>query len=151
MRLLSVLIVISWPMTVIADEQAEKLLTTIRQVAPGNGGQQEAQSAWKELVQHDAESLPTLLSRLDGANPLAANCMRSAIDAITEKSLANGQNKLPIGALETFLNDRSHDPRGRRLAYELILKAEPTAADRLKPKLIDDPSPELRRDAVSPL
>jgi hypothetical protein len=47
------------------------------------------------------------------------------------------------------LRDARHDPAGRRFAYELVLKADASAADRLLSGLLDDPSPDLRRDAVA--
>src|SRR5262249_48306736 len=56
---------------------------------------------------------------------------------------------LPIPALEQFLLDTRHNPQARRLAYELILEQDPKAADRFLPKMLDDPGPELRRDAVA--
>jgi hypothetical protein len=56
---------------------------------------------------------------------------------------------LPVADLETFLLDRRHDPQARRFAFELILEADKTAADRLLPGMIDDPSLELRFDAVA--
>ena len=51
--------------------------------------------------------------------------------------------------LEQFLFDTSHAPRARRLAYEILLRGDPSLADRVLPKALDDPSLELRRDAVA--
>ncbi len=48
----------------------------------------------------------------------------------------------------TSVLDRSQPPRGRRLAYELLLRVDPAAEDRLVPQMLDDPARELRRDAV---
>jgi hypothetical protein len=79
---------------------------------------------------------------------LAANWIRSAIDTIAQRQLSAG-GKLPVEALEAFLADRGHAPRARRLAFELLAAADPTAPDRWLPKLLDDPSLELRRDAVA--
>jgi hypothetical protein len=61
----------------------------------------------------------------------------------------SGDGKLPQAELEAFLADTSHSPRARRLAYELIARVDPTAHDRLIPDLLNDPSLELRRDAVA--
>ena len=51
--------------------------------------------------------------------------------------------------LDEFVRDTRHDPRGRRLAYELIAKVDPSAPDRIIPGMLDDPSVEFRRDAVA--
>jgi hypothetical protein len=56
---------------------------------------------------------------------------------------------LPITELEQFLHERQHDARARRLAYEWIARNDPTAPERLIPQMLDDPSLELRRDAVA--
>jgi hypothetical protein len=47
--------------------------------------------------------------------------------------------------------DTGHAPRARRLAYELLAGVDPTAPDRLIPGMLNDPSVELRRDAVARL
>jgi hypothetical protein len=53
-----------------------------------------------------------------------------------------------MAGLEAFLRDRQHDPQARRLAYELVLEHDNTAAVRLLPGMLDDPSAALRHDAV---
>jgi hypothetical protein len=87
---------------------------------------------------------------MDGASPLAENWLRGAAEAVAQRA-TTGSGKLPVAALETFLADTKHSPRGRRLAYELIAAIDSTAESRLIPKLLDDPSLELRRDAVAQL
>jgi len=42
-----------------------------------------------------------------------------------------------------------HNPRARRLAYEWLVEADVHATDRLLGDMLDDPSIELRRDAVA--
>ena len=48
-----------------------------------------------------------------------------------------------------FYADQKQEPRARRLAFELIQKSNPKLADKLIPGLINDPSVELRREAVA--
>ncbi len=122
------------------------LLKTLRSVGPKGAGTAEAAAAWQELSKADASQVPQLLSALDGANPLAANWIRSAVDTICERCLKAG--KLPQADLEKFLLDATHEPRGRRLAYEWLVQADKTVSERLLPKMLNDPSLELRRDAV---
>ena len=123
-------------------------MKTLHSVGPKGAGNAEAAAVWQKLSHADAAQLPAILAGLEGANPLAANWIRSAIDAIAEREL-NANRKLPTAALETFLLDASHDPRGRRLAFEWLIKADPTARERLLAKMLDDSSLEMRRDAVA--
>jgi hypothetical protein len=100
--------------------------------------------AWQELSRLPATEIPRLLAAIDDASPAAANWLRSAVDAIAERDRA----ALPAAALASFLQDKRHAGRGRRLAYELLCIADPTTPARLLPTMLDDPSAELRYDAV---
>ncbi len=126
------------------------LVKTLHAVGPQGAGHVEAARAWQQLAQADAAQLPAILAGLDGAGPLAANWIRTAVDAIAERQLQQGR-PLPAADLEKFVRDRRHAPRARRLAYEWLLRADPAAKDRLIPGMLDDPSVELRRDAVARL
>jgi hypothetical protein len=90
-----------------------------------------------------------LLSGMDDAGPIAANWLRSAAEVIAGN--LETSNKLSLTELGAFFLDQSHSPRARRFAFELIRKADPTTAKSLVPGLLNDPSPELRRDAVAQL
>jgi hypothetical protein len=137
------------PMTAAHSESVGQLLETIKSVGSEGQGHAQASGAWAELTkQADAGQLPAILAAMDDANVLAANWLRAAVDAIAERQLARGE-KLPSAALEKYLEDRRHDPRARRLAYEWIVRADPAAEDRLMAGMLDDPSLELRRDAVA--
>ena len=122
-------------------------IATIRAVGPEGRGNAEAARAWKVLGAADAGSLLAVLGGMDGANDLAVNWLRAAVDAIAGRELAAGR-RLPVDGLEKFVRDISHHPRARRLAYELIAQANPDIARRLIAGLRDDPATELRRDAV---
>jgi len=126
------------------------LVKTLRAVGPQGAGHVEAARAWQQLARADAGQLPEILAGLDEVGPLAANWIRTAVDAIAERQLQQGR-PLPAVELERFVSDRRHAPRARRLAYEWLLRADATARDRLIPGMLDDPSVELRRDAVARL
>lgn len=132
-----------------ADEFANQL-NKLRSVKSNGDGNTRAVDGWRAIVAADASRLPEILVAIDGAGPLAANWLRSAVDTIAERQLHNNGD-LPRQALEKYILDRSHDPRGRRLAYEWLLQVDPGCADRLLPNMTDDPSVELRRDAVARL
>ncbi len=130
--------------------QVSQSIQIIRAVGPEGRGNVEAAQAWKTLGAAEASALPEILAGMDGANDLSVNWLRGAIDAITERELAAGR-KLPVAILEKFVRDTRHHPRARRLAYELIVSADPPGAERLIATLRDDPANELRRDAVQKL
>lgn len=131
-------------------EDLKPLLQTLQSVGPKGAGNREAAVAWEKLVRADAAELPVILAALDDAGPLAANWIRTAVDAIAGRQLRGG-GRLPQERLERFLLDARHAPRARRLAYEWLRRVDPTAPQRLVPKMLDDPSLEMRRDAVDRL
>ena len=126
------------------------LLKTIKAVGREGQGNVQAAQALRELTQADATVLPTILSSFDGANPLAANWLRSAVETIADRQISSGK-PLPSAELEKFIRDESQDPRARRLAFDWLAKVDNTLADRLIPNMLRDPSPDFRRDAVSRL
>ncbi|MCS6849708.1 MAG: hypothetical protein NZ700_00895 [Gemmataceae bacterium] len=140
--------IIGAPLAAAADVAA--LLTQIKAVGREGAGNPQAAQAWRELAQQGSEALPAILAGLDDAHPIAANWLRCAVDTIAARELAAGRS-LPAAALEAFVTDTRHAPRARRLAYEWLVRVDPTAPGRLLPGLADDPSTELRRDAVAVL
>ena len=122
-------------------------LSAIRAVGPEGQGNTAASAAWKTLAAQDATHLPAILAGMDDANELALNWLRSAVETIVSREQAAAR-PLPVSALRTFLQDTRHAPRARRLAYELITRAEPASTGPLLDTLLDDPGSELRRDAV---
>jgi hypothetical protein len=139
---------LSWiaPAAEIAPADVQAVLS----VEPNAVGHREAAEAWPRLADAPAAQLPVLLAALDEANPLAANWLLAAIEASLERSRRQGAT-LPVDELHRFLANRKHAPRARRLAYEMIVEIEPAARERLLAGMIDDPSLELRRDAVAQL
>jgi hypothetical protein len=133
-----------------SDSELSAVLASIKQVGTNGTGHRAAQTAWQKLADADASQLPTILVALDDASPLAAIWLRGGAEAIVARRLAGG-GSLPTGALEKFVVDRRHAPRSRRLAYEWLVRVDKTTADRLLPGMLDDPSLELRRDAVAQL
>jgi len=129
----------------VADQVA-----ALKAVGPEGAGNTKAKEAWQQLSQANAQALPLILAGLDDANPLAANWLRASVDTIAERELRKGA-KLPAAELEKFTLDTKHEPRARRLAFEWLCRADQTAADRLIPKMLNDPSVEFRRDAVARL
>ena len=128
-----------------ADDLVAQLKTTR---LPRKPGQPKSPATWKKLVALGPEAMPTLLANLDETNVVASNWLRTAVDAIGEKALKDGK-PLPTEKLEVFVADRKKDAAARRLAYEWLVRVDKTTPGRLLPGMLDDPSAELRRDAVA--
>jgi hypothetical protein len=129
-------------------DSVDSALAAVRKVGPKGQGHRQAVKAVQSLSQLDAEKLPVVLAAMDGVGKLPTNWLRAAAEAIASKEIKSG-GELPQQQLEQFLADKSHSPRARRLAYELIARVDDTAHDRLIPGMLNDPSLELRRDAVA--
>ena len=123
-------------------------IAAVQAVGPHGQGHREATEAWSRLSQVEVTELPILLAAMDGANPLAANWLCTAVEAVAERAIRRGET-LPAKELERFILQTDHSPRARRLAYEFLIGQDPEAEQRLVPGMMDDPSLELRRDAVA--
>ncbi len=145
--LFALMFVVAVGASAFAQSTPEKVVKTITEVGAEGKGNAEAATAWKELVGMGTPALPAIFSAIDGANPNASNWLRLAVGAIAEKE-KNAGKKLPAGDLETYTKNGKNGPVGRRLAYELLVEMDPKAPSRLLPTMIDDPSIELRRDAI---
>ena len=125
-------------------------IRAIKSVGPKGERHAAAIAAVKELSRGSIESLPVILKSFEDANPLAVNWLRSAVDSIADRTLKQS-GQLPVKALEAFVQDTARSPEARRLAYEWLVKVDPTASDRLIPGLLNDASPDFRREAVQRL
>jgi len=133
-----------------ADGEAPDLaqhLAALRAVGAEGRGNADASRAWRQVSRAGATALPSILAAMDGAGPVSANWLRAAVEAIAERTILAG-GTLPAEELERFVLDTRHNPRARRLAYEWLARVDAKAPDRIIPVLGDDPSVELRRDAV---
>ena len=123
-------------------------IAIIQAVGMEGTGNREAATAFQKLSQAKPSSLLPLLKAVEPSNAIARNWLRSAIEVIAERATAAG-NSLPLKALRDFLNDRKQSPEARRLTFELLLAIDRDATEGMIPSFIDDPSNELRRDAVA--
>jgi hypothetical protein len=130
------------------DTPATRHIDQILKIGSEGKGNNEASSAWKDLVKLGPDALLPTLAALDQANPAASNWLRTAVNAIAQTELRN-KRPLPADRLEAFLKDTRHVPAARRLAYELLTDIDPKTPARLLPGMLNDPSNELRRDAIA--
>lgn len=126
----------------------QELLGRIKAIGPEGKGSAAAAAAWRELVELGPSALVPTLKEFDEKRLVVVNWLRPAVDAIAERAAKTGR-KLPVEELEPFLADRTHSPLGRRVAYDLLVQADPTTPERWLPRLLEDPAPELRREAVA--
>lgn len=145
--LLIALTLLGWTPATGWSADTTELLKRIQTVGPKGAGHAEAIQAVTELSGADATALLPILSAIDGASPLAANWMLGAFESVADRALAAKQ--LPVKELEAFAVETENHPGARRVAYEWVLKVDPSAADRLIPGMLNDPSAEFRRDAVA--
>ncbi|MCI0681990.1 MAG: hypothetical protein L0Y71_07795 [Gemmataceae bacterium] len=129
--------------------ETHALIAQIKAVGKEGKGNVAAGKAWRELVQQGPAVLPEVLAGLDDASPIAANWLRSAVDAVAARALAAGT--LAAAPLEGFVRDTKHAGHARRLAYEWLVKVDAAAPKRLLPGMVNDPGQELRREAVDVL
>lgn len=132
-----------------ADDVAQGI-EVLLSVGPEGKGHREAQAAWRVVSKAPAGSLPELLAALDKASPLAANWLRSAVETIAD-GVPAGEQKAVAAQLEQFVAEVAHVPTARRLAYDILIRFDATAADRLMPGFLNDPSTELRRESIERL
>ena len=128
----------------------DELISVIRSVKSEGQGNEAAGRAVAALSSGSVDVLPEILAGFDGASSLAANYLRAAAETIADRQSEDGK-RLPARRLEQLVKDGTQDPRARRLAYELLLRADSSAEGRIIPGLLLDPSPEFRRDAVQRL
>jgi len=138
----------TWCPAVGSAQEVQSLLIRIKAVGKEGAGNIEAAKAWKELVTQGPGVVADVLGGMDEANPIAVNWLRGAVEAIQDRSSSTGE-KIPADKIEAFLKDTRHAGHSRRLAYECLVRLDPTTPARLLPKMLDDPSSELRRDAVA--
>ncbi|HZZ81768.1 MAG TPA: HEAT repeat domain-containing protein [Gemmataceae bacterium] len=134
--------------TVAFGQEAQSLVLRIKAVGREGVGNVEAAKALKQLVALGPGAMPEVLAGMDDASPVATNWLRAAIEAMQDKGVQSGQ-KIPVAKIEAFLADKSHNGRARRLAYECLVRNDAKTPERLLPTMLDDPSSELRRDAVA--
>jgi hypothetical protein len=131
-----------------AEPAAAPFLTRLKAVRNQGAGNEDAAKAWRDLVRLGPDVLPEVLTALNDAEPIAANWLRSAVDAIAERALADNR-PLPAAKLEAFVKQTTNAGPVRRLAYEWLARVDASTPDRLLPNMLNDPGAELRRDAIA--
>ncbi len=119
-------------------------LKAIKSIEKDGKGQAEAITAVRVLEKADPAELPVILAAMNDANPIALNWLRSVYETISSRA----GSQIPQTELLEFLNNRDNLAQARRLAYDTLKSVDPGIEERLIPNMLDDPSGEMRRDAV---
>lgn len=131
-----------------AEDEVTRAIASIKGVGREGANNESAGPAWKTLVGAGASALFPALSAIDDADPRASNWLRAGVVAVAEAEAKAGRS-LPADKLEAFTKDTKNAPSARKLAYDLLVKQEPAVKDKLLPGFLNDPHPDLRRDAVA--
>jgi hypothetical protein len=139
---------VAWCTSFAGAQEAQSLILRIKAVGKEGAGNAEAAKALKDLVALGPSVMTDVLAGMDDAGPIALNWLRAAVESIHDRAEGSGQ-KVPADKIEAFLRDTRHSGPSRRLAYECLVRLDPKTPERLLPKMLDDPSAEIRRDAVA--
>ncbi len=149
MRLAGLLVVTCLAGSSVWAESIERSIEDVRSVGREGEGNVEAGRAWNTLSKAPVEALPALFGAFEGAGPLPANYLGSAIEVVVAE---RGEGApFPLETLGNVLLDPKRDSRARRLAFRLIEEHDPDFVRLIQPGLLNDPSVHLRRGAVADL
>ena len=148
--LVFLLVVDALPSRAALPRGLRKPVEQLRAVGREGSGNEAAGAAWRKVAAASPDVLPDVLGAMDGANDYALNWLRTAAEAIEQRARQEGR-PLPVAKLEAFLKDTRHHPRARHLAFHVISRADSGASARLLPLFVQDPSNDLRREAVDRL
>jgi hypothetical protein len=126
----------------------EQALRVVRTASPVRATGGEVRRAWKALAAADAADIPTILRGMTGSNPAVENWLRAAADTVAERTLDAGGN-LPAAELTELLDDVTASPRARRTAFEWLEEIDAERAHQMLARMTDDPSLEIRYDAIA--
>lgn len=130
-----------------AEDAFDQALATVAAVGKLGAGQAEAAEAVAILNASGPDRTLAMLRAMPKDNPLAENWLRGAIENAAAKASGEGVG-LPLDELQAFVEDLEQNPRARRLAFELLVKEKPAVREVLLGSMNQDPSLELRREAL---
>lgn len=147
MRTLLLTALLIYPCGALAASVAESL-AAVRQASATSASSAPLREAWKSLAAAKADAIPEMLLAMDADHPAAENWIRAAVDAVASRTLEAGE-ELPSDQLIELLDNTSAAPRARRTAYEWLLRVDAELAESKLAGMVDDPSLEMRYDAIA--
>lgn len=110
-------------------------------------GSRENQRALVALTGSGERAMLPILTGFQKATPEGLNWLRNAFEQIAE-SLRAARKPLPADALRAFVMETGNSADARRLAWDTLVSEDARLAEQVIPGMLNDPSPEFRRDAV---
>jgi len=110
-------------------------------------GSRENQRALVALTGSGERAMLPILTGFQKATPEGLNWLRNAFEQIAE-SLRASRKPLPADALRAFVMETGNSADARRLAWDTLVSEDARLAEQVIPGMLNDPSPEFRRDAV---
>lgn len=132
--------------SVAADPTPKEAVERIAKTGAEGSGNKEAALAWRSLVATGPDALPLILEAFEAASPVARNWLRTAADAIVQKIEDKAKWS---GLLKAFVLESKTGPESRRLAFDELKRLDAKAVGTILPKLLEDKSTEIRREAIS--
>lgn len=129
-----------------ADDALSSAIKTIAGVKAGQGAGDEIKAALATVEAAGAKALVPVASQIGRGTAVTDNWLRGAFEAAAASGIEDVR-----GDLVAFFRDRTNSPRARRLVYETLIANYPEAKDELLADAINDPSEEMRVDAVNRL
>ena len=126
------------------SQSTDDSLKAIRAVSHQAEGNVAAGKAYQSLIKQDRSVLPAVLKAFNGANPVAANYLRSAFEVL----VADGKGEIPVKELEDYLADRKNNQKARSMVFEYLSKRDPEKMNAMLDSMLDDPSAGIRYKAV---
>ena len=113
----------------------------------GKAGNAEAARAWQALSQLGPAVLPDVLAGLDTADAVAANWLRTP--SMPSPSATRRETPLARRPAGSIRQGDAAQRCARRLAYEWLVRVDAKTPESPAADMLNDPGPELRRDAVA--
>ncbi|MEZ6089446.1 MAG: hypothetical protein R3C05_15730 [Pirellulaceae bacterium] len=121
----------------------ENDLAAFQKIGPEGAGHSEAIAAAGRLSKLAPERLFDVLAAMEDATPLGKNWLRVIAADIAD----NGD--VPTDSLVAYIEDRSGSRDARYVAYLLLKDSDADRAEKLLDGMMDDPSLQLRYEAVA--
>lgn len=122
-------------------------IADLKAVGPEGSGNAAAREAWRRAVEPGMAAVPELLGAMNGANDYALVWLRTAVEAAVQRGIASG-GEWPKDRLASVVRDLKNHPKARGLAFDLLRRADPAGASAMLDSFLEDPAPDLRREAV---
>lgn len=136
---------LSAPASFTYAESTKDQLNALRSLQPqDDAAQKKAAALTKSLAKTPELALVDVLKAMQGASPIGKNWLLSLANVVHRNP-----NAAKASDLESFLKDTSQDPEARYTVFRWITEGNDELRSQLLDAMINDPSLELRFDAVA--